>query len=797
MLVKTQIFARMSPDEKNEVVERLQSLGYTVLMCGDGANDCAALKAADVGISLSEAEASVAAPFTTSTPDIGCVLEVIKQGRSALVTSFSCFKALYSLIQFTTVTLLYSFASILGDFQFLYIDLFIIIPVAVTMGRTLPFPRIYPKPPTASLVSKKVLASIIGQILITSGTQLWAYLWVRRQTWYTPPPSQSPGSDEDLAASNFENTALFLVSCFQYILVAAVFSIGPPYRKSMWTNGWLMLSVSALTTFNLVVLLSPPQFVAEKLDLMSLEYSARVLLLLVIAINVSASVVFEHWGAGPAGQLTETCVITLTPITDTSGQPAVEEVKKCTLAYDNSGGTGNGTGTSVTTSGTTFTTSPTAGNTISPSTETSTSSSSDVTATSSTQTSTNTLGSFTATQTPPPTGTSSGTGASSVTGTSSANGTSTASGITTSSGTSSTPGSSSAPPVSGIKVNGITTVTGIPTQTATTSAVDLTATPTSTTDSNGGTVAPDSTNPSGATAAAAESPSDSSAAFEMPGKKLSVLPIGLGVFAGISVIALIVVGLVTYERTKYRKAFRQRKLAESGATMGYGGMALVITFLVDNCVEWMTKLPPGFVHELPQHIQLYPEVDETTGVPVIDLDHFCCGAHGFSALIETAVNDENSHYTLFDTGPDDKSLVRNVMAMKVPVDKIEHVIISHWHRDHTGGLLSFLTHRESFAPSTPCIVDVHPDRPFARGIAPGPTFETVICALPKDPTFELIERAGGVVEKSREGHVAAGDTVWISGEIPRLTDFESGMLGAMRWFQEPGKLGQWIKEKVG
>ena len=36
MLVKAQIFARMSPDEKNEVVERLQGLGYTVLMCGDG-----------------------------------------------------------------------------------------------------------------------------------------------------------------------------------------------------------------------------------------------------------------------------------------------------------------------------------------------------------------------------------------------------------------------------------------------------------------------------------------------------------------------------------------------------------------------------------------------------------------------------------------------------------------------------------------------------------------------------------------------------------------------------------------
>lgn len=88
-------------------------------------------------------------------------------------------------------------------------------------------------------MSKKVLASIFGQVFITSAIQFWAFFWVRDTDWYTPPKTDKnpmPG-DDHLQAMNYENSVLFLVSCFQYILVAAVFSIGPPYRKSMWTNG--------------------------------------------------------------------------------------------------------------------------------------------------------------------------------------------------------------------------------------------------------------------------------------------------------------------------------------------------------------------------------------------------------------------------------------------------------------------------------------------------------------------------------------------------------------------------------
>ena len=57
-------------------------------MCGDGANDCGALKQADVGISLSEAEASIAAPFTSSIQNISCVVDLLREGRCAMTTSF-------------------------------------------------------------------------------------------------------------------------------------------------------------------------------------------------------------------------------------------------------------------------------------------------------------------------------------------------------------------------------------------------------------------------------------------------------------------------------------------------------------------------------------------------------------------------------------------------------------------------------------------------------------------------------------------------------------------------------------
>ncbi|KAJ1968270.1 hypothetical protein IWQ62_001346 [Dispira parvispora] len=286
ILVLSQVFARMSPDEKQELVERFQSLEYCVGFCGDGANDCGALKAADMGLSLSEAEASVAAPFTSRSTDIDCVLDLIKEGRCALTTSFSCFKymALYSIIQFISVSLLYRYGASLGDFQFLYIDLFIIIPVAVFMGNAPPYHKLHSVPPTASLISRPVLSSLFGHIGIILAFQVLAFYLVQWQSWYVAPDRSTVDLDRILVQC-YENTVLFMLTNFQYIFMAIVFSIGPPYRQSSFRNYPFLATTALLFVFSSVIILVPHGFWEDLFELVPLSGQFRWILWAIALAN--------------------------------------------------------------------------------------------------------------------------------------------------------------------------------------------------------------------------------------------------------------------------------------------------------------------------------------------------------------------------------------------------------------------------------------------------------------------------------------------------------------------------------
>uniref|UniRef100_A0A8B9KNN0 ATPase 13A3 n=1 Tax=Astyanax mexicanus TaxID=7994 RepID=A0A8B9KNN0_ASTMX len=306
------VFARMAPDQKTQLVETLQSVDYFVGMCGDGANDCGALKRAHGGISLSELEASVASPFTSRTPNISCVPNLIREGRAALITSFCVFKfmALYSIIQYISVTLLYYILSNLGDFQFLFIDIAIILLIVFTMSLNSAWKELVSRRPPSGLISGPLLFSVMTQILICLGFQTLAFLMVRHEPWYETwtPESDACNTSIHLNISenmtemeepdehnimNYENTTLFYVSSFQYLIVAIVFSKGKPFRQPSYKNWPFMLSVLSLYMFLFVIMLFPVPEIDEFLEIVCVPMKWRLTMVFIVLANAAVSVLVE------------------------------------------------------------------------------------------------------------------------------------------------------------------------------------------------------------------------------------------------------------------------------------------------------------------------------------------------------------------------------------------------------------------------------------------------------------------------------------------------------------------------
>ncbi|CAH1772705.1 unnamed protein product [Owenia fusiformis] len=281
LVVRGTVFARMSPEQKSQLVEALQEVGYYVGMCGDGANDCGALKTAHAGVSLSEAEASVASPFTSKEPNITCIPAVIKEGRAALVTSFGIFKymATYSLCQFISVLLLYWIGANLTDFQFLYIDLALLTTLSITYGRTGAYPKLVRERPPVSLISTAPIMSLFIQMSAMLAVQVGTWFYVKEQPWFEP---FVPNEDDEYASD--EENAVFIVSAFQYITLAIIYSKGSPYRKSIFSNYWFLANLIVLTAVTVWLTVYPLQFIIDFMELQPPPSIPFRLILLGIAV---------------------------------------------------------------------------------------------------------------------------------------------------------------------------------------------------------------------------------------------------------------------------------------------------------------------------------------------------------------------------------------------------------------------------------------------------------------------------------------------------------------------------------
>ncbi|NXM25431.1 AT134 ATPase, partial [Oxyruncus cristatus] len=320
LLLNGTVFARMSPGQKSSLVEEFQKLDYFVGMCGDGANDCGALKVAHAGISLSEQEASVASPFTSRTPSIACVPELIREGRAALVTSFCMFKymALYSTIQYLGVLLLYWQLNSFGNYQFLFQDLAITTVIGMTMSFTGAYPKLVPYRPPSQLISPPLLLSVVLNILFSLSMQIFGFVVVQEQPWYSKTDihrgclsmknhmensSYSLGlhgvRDEvheqtDNGYKSYENTTVWLLSTINCLIVALVFSKGKPFRQPIYTNYVFILVLIGQLGICLFLMFADIDDLYSKMDLVCTPTTWRISMVIMLAVTLAVSFLVEE-----------------------------------------------------------------------------------------------------------------------------------------------------------------------------------------------------------------------------------------------------------------------------------------------------------------------------------------------------------------------------------------------------------------------------------------------------------------------------------------------------------------------
>ncbi|XP_053566195.1 probable cation-transporting ATPase 13A5 [Bombina bombina] len=255
MIINGTIFARMSPKHKSSIIEDFQKLEYNVGMCGDGANDCGALKMAHAGIALSELEASVASPFTSKIQNIQCVPKLLKEGRNAYVTSIALFKYMitYTLIGFFCMLLLFSKQTVLGNFQYLIQDLLITTAVTLAMSLNGPADKLAPYRPALKMFSPSLLLSIALQLILTISVQTTAFILVQQQPWYNESNVFSACDQYNQSymnqtiirkeSQNFLTSTLGPVTGLNHIIVEFVYSRGSPFRQPIYTNSCVYTSI--------------------------------------------------------------------------------------------------------------------------------------------------------------------------------------------------------------------------------------------------------------------------------------------------------------------------------------------------------------------------------------------------------------------------------------------------------------------------------------------------------------------------------------------------------------------------
>ncbi|KAI0244014.1 hypothetical protein L0F63_003763, partial [Massospora cicadina] len=244
------VYARMTPEGKVRCIELLMA-GGVVGMCGDGGNDCGALRAAHVGVALSDAEASLVSPFSTRHPSVmGCVA-VLRYGRAALASSVACYKflILYGEIMAWLELTQFYFSVVVSQPVWVVVDGLVTTTMILSLALARPAATLAGARPTARLLGPQTLASAISQSLVNLGFLILAIGLLFRQPFFKCHEFDGGAVDSAkwwLMGDNYEAEVIALVCLAQFINAAGAFNFGYVFRAGWWRNRPLLLAYFGL-----------------------------------------------------------------------------------------------------------------------------------------------------------------------------------------------------------------------------------------------------------------------------------------------------------------------------------------------------------------------------------------------------------------------------------------------------------------------------------------------------------------------------------------------------------------------
>ena len=258
--VKTvHVFARVSPENKVQIVTAIRANGNIAAMTGDGVNDAPSLKQADIGIAMGITGTDVAkgaADMVLTDDNFASIEKAVEEGRGIytnikktvlflLSTNIAEVLAMFAIVIMSLFLVEYNFATPLLAIHILWVNLITDSLPAVALGADEKESGIMddkPRNPKESLFSRGGYLITFGYGLLITITTVFAFIMI-------PIFEHGARSVEDIARIMSESnlvltqsqTAAFCVlSLSELFHMLGMTSIKKSFIHNFWSKNWLL-----------------------------------------------------------------------------------------------------------------------------------------------------------------------------------------------------------------------------------------------------------------------------------------------------------------------------------------------------------------------------------------------------------------------------------------------------------------------------------------------------------------------------------------------------------------------------